>query len=421
MSEVIEPKTRRRKVEPEVRLAKALVAFQAEVEAIRRDGTNDVYGNGYATLPALHAAIQPLKKKHGLAVMHFPTTLDGKPALRTRVIHESGAYEEDTMLLLTSRQDPQGQGSAITYARRYAEMCVLGVVAEGEDDDGNAGSGKQANRKPMPAVKGELATDGQMRAIFNLLRALKADDEQAAATIAQANTKLNAALVIQHLQKVVTGVDVAKTTEEAPTPSDDDAPADPPTTEPPQEYPPAQEVTPQLKKELNHRLGQLGLSDDGRIKFMEWAACKPHDDHWLPEDWGALQERIEQAESGKLRLSDAWLVQSGSSSDLDTDLHTVFEPALATPVLTDQEKTDIRSLVESIGLHSLGLVEFVKKVTNGEAKFLASLSDTQWRDLHKAAKEVLNTQTELPDDWFAGYVAPSGKDRAAGEGRSHDG
>jgi hypothetical protein len=401
---------------PEVQFARALVAFQAEVQAIRRDATNDVYGNGYATLPALHDAIQPLKKKHGLAVMQFPTTLDREPALRTKVLHKSGAFDEDTMLLLTSRRDPQGQGSSLTYGRRYAEMCALGIVAEGEDDDGNAGAGKQTNRRPLPAVKGELPDDSQMRAIFNLLRALKASDDQAAATIAQVNTKLNAALVIQHLRKVVTGVDVAETPEETPPHTDDDVAADPPAEVPvpPSEQPPAPKPTPQLKKDLNDRLGQLGLSDEGRIKFMEWAACKPHDQHWEADDWQALRERIEQAESGKLAISDSWREQPSIGEGLQSELDRTFEvPVPDMPSLSVDEKEEIKKLVESIGLHSHGLIEFIRKVTNGEARFMAGLTDTQWRDLHKAAKDVLNTKEQLPDDWFAGYVT-SGKDKAVG-------
>jgi ERF superfamily len=41
---------------------------------------------------------------------------------------------------------PQGQGSAITYLRRYALSAVLGIATE-DDDDGNAAS--SAKREPM--------------------------------------------------------------------------------------------------------------------------------------------------------------------------------------------------------------------------------------------------------------------------------
>jgi hypothetical protein len=38
-----------------------------------------------------------------------------------------------------AKEDPQGMGSAITYARRYALGCMTGLVTE-EDDDGNNAS-----------------------------------------------------------------------------------------------------------------------------------------------------------------------------------------------------------------------------------------------------------------------------------------
>ena len=37
-----------------------------------------------------------------------------------------------------SKQDPQGYGSALTYARRYSLMACVGIAPE--DDDGNAAS-----------------------------------------------------------------------------------------------------------------------------------------------------------------------------------------------------------------------------------------------------------------------------------------
>jgi hypothetical protein len=55
---------------------------------------------------------------------------------------ESGTELRGEMALLPAKADPQGQGSAITYARRYALMAVLGLVAD-EDDDGNEGSKKK--------------------------------------------------------------------------------------------------------------------------------------------------------------------------------------------------------------------------------------------------------------------------------------
>jgi hypothetical protein len=59
--------------------------------------------------------------------------------VETVFIHESGEMLECGKLHVpASKQDPQGYGSALTYARRYSLMAACGIAPE--DDDGNAGS-----------------------------------------------------------------------------------------------------------------------------------------------------------------------------------------------------------------------------------------------------------------------------------------
>jgi hypothetical protein len=45
-----------------------------------------------------------------------------------------------------AKQDPQGYGSALTYARRYSLMAACGIAPE--DDDGNAGSRRTEVKTP---------------------------------------------------------------------------------------------------------------------------------------------------------------------------------------------------------------------------------------------------------------------------------
>jgi hypothetical protein len=54
------------------------------------------------------------------------------------------------------KADPQGEGSALTYARRYALMAIAGIAPE--DDDGNAAA-KAVQREPA-TVSRILPTDG---------------------------------------------------------------------------------------------------------------------------------------------------------------------------------------------------------------------------------------------------------------------
>jgi hypothetical protein len=122
-------------------LAKALLAFQKDAPPIHFDAKNPHFGNKYASLSGVVAAIRPALNKQGIVFTQHPTTLDdGSPALKTTLIHaESNDTIWATMPLIVSKADAQGYGSALTYARRYALLSVLGLVGD-EDDDANAAS-----------------------------------------------------------------------------------------------------------------------------------------------------------------------------------------------------------------------------------------------------------------------------------------
>jgi hypothetical protein len=141
-------------------LATALVAFQKDAPTLHEDATNPHFKNRYLSLEGLMRQVLPVLTKHGLALMQFPTVVDGQPGLRTKLLHESGEFEEDTMQLALAKSTPQEQGSGLTYARRYAAMAILGLVAD-EDDDGNsasrpvngsAGAASGASSPPQPGA-----------------------------------------------------------------------------------------------------------------------------------------------------------------------------------------------------------------------------------------------------------------------------
>lgn len=86
----------------------------------------------------------PILSKNGIVLTQSPsfTQIENTlvPTLVTTIIHaDSGETTATEMLLMHAKDDPQGQGSAITYARRYSLLSILGLVAD-EDDDGNSAS-----------------------------------------------------------------------------------------------------------------------------------------------------------------------------------------------------------------------------------------------------------------------------------------
>jgi uncharacterized protein (DUF3820 family) len=119
-------------------LGKALHAFQKDAPPIHLDATNPHFNSKFASLAGVVSAIRPALNKHGLVYTQFPTNIDGQPALETMLIHaESGQDIAAVTPLVLAKNDPQGYGSALTYARRYALLSILGLVGD-EDDDANS-------------------------------------------------------------------------------------------------------------------------------------------------------------------------------------------------------------------------------------------------------------------------------------------
>lgn len=122
-------------------LYKALCAAQAEMSKAKKDSTNPHFRSSYADLSSVMDACMPALSKHGLCLLQEPGKDENGHYLLTRIIHgESGESAEWRTPVMMTKEDAQGYGSALTYARRYGLMCV-GIAPA--DDDGNAASAPQ--------------------------------------------------------------------------------------------------------------------------------------------------------------------------------------------------------------------------------------------------------------------------------------
>ena len=136
--------------------AKAFAKAQSEFGEITKDGTNPHFQAKYPTLAEILRAARPALNKAGIYFSQGPTGEDaGRVSIVTRLEHGSGQFLQSTHRLPVSRNDAQGVGSAITYARRQAAASILGLAAPGEDDDGEGAVGRGAGRPPLPPKEPE--------------------------------------------------------------------------------------------------------------------------------------------------------------------------------------------------------------------------------------------------------------------------
>jgi len=133
-------------------LIQSLIKAQGAFIPLKKDASNPFFKSNYATLAAVNDAVDTALGKNGLTIIQLPQLKDDRMVLTTCLLHESGESISFDYLLSPAKDDPQGMGSAITYARRYAKMAILGLAPD--DEDGNAASKRPPQKtKPQPPAK----------------------------------------------------------------------------------------------------------------------------------------------------------------------------------------------------------------------------------------------------------------------------
>ena len=157
-------------------IAAALAAAQAEMGRAIKDSNNPHFRSKYADLGSVMDACQPALNRHGIAIFQPPGEDEHGRYVATQFLHTSGEKLECRVPLIVQKNDMQGYGSAVTYARRYGLMCMAGVAPE--DDDGNAAAAAAPRQQSKPAEKPapKPANDAAQKATEYLSEAETLDD-----------------------------------------------------------------------------------------------------------------------------------------------------------------------------------------------------------------------------------------------------
>ncbi|CAM3778784.1 ERF family protein [Alkalicoccus chagannorensis] len=139
-------------------IAPALVKFNKNVSKVAKDAQNPFHKSNYATLDQIIQEVRPVLHEQGLSVLQIPSTNDdGTMTVKTMLLHESGEFmESEGITLRLAKNDPQGAGAGVTYARRY-DLCAFLSLNTGDDDDGNSASQPPQNNQQPKKVTAKQA------------------------------------------------------------------------------------------------------------------------------------------------------------------------------------------------------------------------------------------------------------------------
>lgn len=164
-------------------LANAMAAAFAEIEGATKSTQGQVGQQKYkyADLTSVIDAIKPALINHGLFFTQHPEPSDKGVCIETVLHHAGGeSLSLGKLFVPANKQDAQGFGSALTYARRYALVTAFGVPVE--DDDGNAaskaaqgGSGKGQFGGATGEPTGPAINDTQWGELVQLIEVTNAD------------------------------------------------------------------------------------------------------------------------------------------------------------------------------------------------------------------------------------------------------
>lgn len=142
----------------------ALMAVQAAMPEFQRDKVNPHFGSAYLSLESLMPEVLAVLQANGILLVQYPSFFAGTEGpvgtLVTHLTHvKSGESTQTSMLLESGKSTPQAQGSALTYARRYAITCLMGITVEKDDDANRAMPARTAASAPSSAPSTVSGTD----------------------------------------------------------------------------------------------------------------------------------------------------------------------------------------------------------------------------------------------------------------------
>jgi len=148
------------------KLTAALCKAQSEYPVVKLDSSNPHFKSKFASYQQCCESLRGPLNKNGLALPDFrPGYVAGQWVVIGTLRHTTGQWIQGIAPLVNPKQDMQGFGAAMTYAKRTLLMALTGGFAGEQDDDGNSVA-PQSNKPPFVNAGASLAYEtGAKKAI----------------------------------------------------------------------------------------------------------------------------------------------------------------------------------------------------------------------------------------------------------------
>ena len=150
---------------------KDLLQAQKEIEKVDKDGTNPFFKSDYTSLNSTIEACKKALNDNNIIVMQPIQSDENGVYVCTILIHTGGDRLESKMAIRESKtNDPQSQGSAITYARRYSLKSMLCMTDKDDDGEKAQTTYRKSYTGKISTSKPGMATEPQRKFVTDLMR-----------------------------------------------------------------------------------------------------------------------------------------------------------------------------------------------------------------------------------------------------------
>jgi hypothetical protein len=184
-------------------IAAALVKAQREFGPALKTSNNPHFRTKYADLSACIEAVIDGLNNNGIYLMQLTEDHQDGIKIQTVFVHETGEQMSSGWLFVpAAKADPQGFGSALTYARRYSLMAACGIAPEDDDANSAKAPAPKAAPKPMPKAVPKQEVSGSIASPWGIKLTVTEGEDWAAAVVDATNFTLEMAQSVDDVNNI---------------------------------------------------------------------------------------------------------------------------------------------------------------------------------------------------------------------------